>query len=61
MHARAVREGSLSAVRSRRYSFTELRITPDRILGRTFADDGSVIDEFQVVPFAGEGDPECGS
>ncbi|MDT8435592.1 MAG: metallophosphoesterase [Gemmatimonadota bacterium] len=59
MHARAVRDAPIVAAGARRYSFTELRITPDRLLGRTIAADGSVIDEFRLVPFAGTEDPRC--
>ena len=59
-YARDVQTSSLSAYVRRVYQFVELRIESDRITGQAIDRDGTVIDEFTVLRFAGTeaGTPE---
>ena len=58
--ARDVASSPIQAYASRDFSFTELLFIGDRLHGRTIDTNGSVIDEFTVLPYHGPGSGGCG-
>lgn len=58
-YARGVGASSVTAVSSREYSYVDLSIEAGVIAGRTIRQDGSLLDEFRIHPFAGNDTPAC--
>jgi len=58
-YARGVGSSSVTAVSSREYAFVDLSIEAGVLVGRAIKQDGSLLDEFHIQPFDGEGAPGC--
>lgn len=58
-YARGVGASSVTAVSSREYSYVDLSIEAEVIVGRAIKQNGSLLDEFHIQPFEGKNAQAC--